>query len=99
MIEVLSDFFFTVAFNGYTTQHIAHNAEANGASSLREYLSRLPNIGDVIVNRSMSKVFHRKCNVHRNSRAKHTEIKKKTDLSALCRPAEAYVSVEQIDTT
>jgi len=88
--------FFTVAFNGSTTQHIAHNAEANGAGSLREYLSRLPNIGDVIVSRSMSKVFIENAMFTATQGRNILKLEKETDLSALCRPADIiFIGEEQ----
>ena len=46
--------FFTLTFNGETTELIAHDADADGEESVEAKLERLSTIGDVEVSRSMS---------------------------------------------
>ena len=46
--------FFTLTFDGETTERLAHNAEADGDKSVESALERLPNVGDVEVTRAYS---------------------------------------------
>lgn len=46
--------FFTLTFDGETTERLAHDAEADGHRSVESALERLANIGDVEVSRDYS---------------------------------------------
>ncbi|KAL7440180.1 hypothetical protein ACHAXH_004154 [Discostella pseudostelligera] len=46
--------FFTLSFNGETTELIAHDAEADGEESIEAKLERLSTVGDVEVSREYS---------------------------------------------